>query len=268
MLFWLAIKRLHMSQINLQYGTTINSDNAACVLTLTSVDSLCLWTLSGWRGEVDTPTGRELVRSTRRCAPRHRTGHLRRDDARARHAASDAHVVQSAHARPRYACVHVKCFIFHRFHRLTTLIIHHLSLFHFRLKTFLFCSANPFHRSFLFLLQDWLHWFPGLFTDRPTSIRDAILTCARKPIWVSLIYGTETTTEKCKTEKLKTVCSEIPVKVWGIHVVSSEEEKERLWWEGFAEKEGFKPGMKEWVGDGKLISMNVSSINERIRFYS
>jgi len=36
-------------------------------------------------------------------------------------------------------------------------------------------------------------------------------------------------------------------------------------------KEGFKPGMKERVGDGKLIiiSMTVSGIiNDRIRFYS
>ena len=35
------------------------------------------------------------------------------------------------------------------------------------------------------------------------TIRDAILTCARKLTWVSLIYRTETTTKKCKTEKLQ-----------------------------------------------------------------
>jgi len=38
----------------------------------------------------------------------------------------------------------------------------------------------------------------------------------------------------------------------GNHVVSPEEEKERLQWEGFAKK-GFKFGMKERVGDEKLI---------------
>ena len=34
-------------------------------------------------------------------------------------------------------------------------------------------------------------------TIRYDTIRDAILTCARKPTWVGLIYRTETTTKKC-----------------------------------------------------------------------
>ena len=90
---------------------------------------------------------------------------------------------------------------------------------------------------------------------RYDTIRDAILTCDRKPTWVSLIYRTEPTTKKCenrkKTKSRKLIYSKITVNSPGnprSKYLSRRKEGPRL--EGFAEKEGFKPGKKEWVGDG------------------
>jgi len=77
------------------------------------------------------------------------------------------------------------------------------------------CPAIPKRHHFLpHLNPDWfylsraglstLSWKRGHYTSvRYDTIRDVILTCTRKPTWVSLIYCMEPTTKKCKTEKLK-----------------------------------------------------------------
>jgi len=73
-------------------------------------------------------------------------------------------------------------------------------------------------------------------------------TCAQKLTSFSLVYHVELTTEMCIKEELKveTDMRRSIDKQWN----QSWERKGRLWWEGFAEKEVFKPGVKEWRGDG------------------
>jgi len=58
---------------------------------------------------------------------------------------------------------------FHWFHWLTTIIFHDpLTLTPCLKPSF---SANPSQRSHVFLLQEWLHGFPSLFTDISEHIR-------------------------------------------------------------------------------------------------
>jgi len=59
------------------------------------------------------------------------------------------------------------------------------------------CTIHQ-HRCALFILA-----CETIDTIRYDTIRDAILTCARKPTRLSLIYRMETTTKKCKNRKTK-----------------------------------------------------------------
>jgi len=63
---------------------------------------------------------------------------------------------------------------------------------------------------------------------------------------ISLIYRTEPTTKKWKTEKVKSkkrICSEVSINSPGNPCSQSWRRKGRLHW--FVEKEGFKPALKE-----------------------
>ena len=72
------------------------------------------------------------------------------------------------------------------------------------------------------------------------------------------MYRTETTTKNCKREKLKSTKTAY---------ARGNRKSLRNY---VCKKEGFKSGMKERVGDEKLIiiSVAVRGINDHIRFYS
>ena len=98
-----------------------------------------------------------------------------------------------------------------------------LNAFRWRMTVAFMYAVNTPHPSYsavsTSVWQSWLSYSIDTrnYPIRYDTIRDAILTCAQKPTWVSLIYRTEPTAKKCKTEKLKRkkrICSEVTVTVW------------------------------------------------------
>jgi len=53
------------------------------------------------------------------------------------------------------------------------------------------------------------------------------------------------TEENRKSREKKRICSEVSVNSPGNAWSQSRKRNGKLWWEGFAEKESFKPGVKE-----------------------
>jgi len=107
-----------------------------------------------------------------------------------------------------------------------------------------------FHCMHLGVFQEILSFWTQFILQPYDTIRDTIRALDRKPTWVSLIYRTKPTTKKCKNRKTKSskqICSEITVNSLGNPCSESWRRNAAV---GMICRKGFKPGMKEWVGDG------------------
>ena len=86
--------------------------------------------------------------------------------------------------------------------------------------------------------------------------RDVILSAIKAYMsQINLQHGTTTvenrkTTEWKEYREKKQICSEVSVNSPGNLWSQSGRRKGGLQWEGFAEKESFKPGVEEWRGNG------------------
>ena len=97
---------------------------------------------------------------------------------------------------------------------------------------------------------------------RNDTIRYAILTCAQKLTWVSLIYRTEPTTKKWKTEKLKSkkrICSEVsvnsPGNPWSQSWRRMKQWRDDVWWEWWVDGTDGKSATQtagKWEADSRL----------------
>ena len=119
-------------------------------------------------------------------------------------------------------------------------------------------------KVFFSFLEFWVLHFVNAIrydTKRYFNVRSKADTSA------SLIYRTGPTTKKRKAEKLKKekkrICSEVSINSPGNSCSPSWRRKGRLQWEGFAEKEGFKPRMRVrgWLNS----RLECSSVRRSVR---
>ena len=142
----------------------------------------------------------------------------------------------------------------------------------------LYCILNSIWKLCCFTFKTnssslWVNETSNCILSKNDTIRDAILSCARKPTWVSLIYHTEPTTKKCKNRKTKSrkqICSEITVNSPGNpRGKYLSRIKEGRQWEGFAEKEGFGRVLHcvSKKQDTKLLPVTSPNVNRFSKFF-